>query len=68
MEISHTNAGTRGGGGFNTCIVHMFLHLIVEWPIQDSTKIMCTLFQNREQNSVGCHAQFVHPTLYGDSH
>ena len=26
-------------------------------------KIMCTLFQNRKQNSVGCHAQFVHPTL-----
>ena len=26
-------------------------------------KIMCTLFQNREQNSVRCHAQFVHPTF-----
>ena len=26
-------------------------------------KIMFTLFQNREQNSVGCHAQFVHPTF-----
>ena len=26
-------------------------------------KIMCTLFQNREQNSVGCHSQFVHPTF-----
>ena len=26
-------------------------------------KIMCTLFQSREQNSVGCHAQFVRPTF-----
>ena len=26
-------------------------------------KIICTLFQNREQNSIGCHAQFVYPTF-----
>ena len=28
-----------------------------------SLKIMCTLFQNRKQNSVRWHAQFVHPTF-----